>query len=82
MSKGETFGEISFLQGGKATASVIAQKKRTEIQFIEDNYLYAVFARYPQVAGRFFQYVATILESRLRLREDAVFDSESGHSAE
>jgi serine/threonine protein kinase/CRP-like cAMP-binding protein len=69
MKTGEVFGEISFLEGGKTTASVIADEDGTEIYIIDGGLLKVLFIRQPGLAGRFFNYLATMLSARLKERE-------------
>jgi len=69
MDNGELFGEISFLEGVKATATVVADEEGTDIYIIEGAALTVLFARQPALAGRFYQYLAQLLSTRLRERE-------------
>eukprot|EP01104_Vermistella_antarctica_P014160 TRINITY_DN4411_c0_g1_i1.p1 TRINITY_DN4411_c0_g1~~TRINITY_DN4411_c0_g1_i1.p1 ORF type:complete len:1113 (+),score=294.82 TRINITY_DN4411_c0_g1_i1:230-3568(+) len=68
MGADETFGEISFLLGGGATASVIASSDDVEIFMIEAEFLKRLFNSDPGLAGRFFTYLSVLLERRLRPR--------------
>lgn len=64
MSEGDMFGEISFLQGGAASASVIAQTK-VELSSV-DAYSIKVLAELkPGLAGRFYKYIASIIRTRI-----------------
>lgn len=69
MSSGEVFGEISFLEGARTTASVIAETDDTEVLIIEGGVLKVLFVRQPALAGRFFCYLAGMLSARLKARE-------------
>lgn len=75
LSEGSTtdnmFGEISFLEGGKASASVVCNKDDTSIAIIEDYWLDVVFSYYPEIAGKFYHYLANVLSKRLKQRETA-----------
>lgn len=75
LSEGSTtdnmFGEISFLEGGKASASVVCNKDDTSIAIIEDYWLDVVFSYYPEIAGKFYHYLANVLSKRLKQRESA-----------
>jgi len=66
---GEIFGEIAFLEGGGATASVVADEDDTVIHVIEGYYLDILFDYFPPLSGRFYHYLATVLSTRLKLRE-------------
>jgi len=65
----EIFGEITFLQGGRATASVIANSEKVELYMVEGYALKVLFELKPGLAGRFFKYLASIAEKRLWERE-------------
>jgi len=68
----QTFGEISFLQGEGATASVIANEEIVEIYVIEGYIISNLFDAYPGFGGRFFKYLAYTVNNRLRVREGEV----------
>lgn len=65
------FGEISFLEGGKASASVVCDKDETQIAIIEGYWLDVLFQYYPELSGRFYHYLANVLSKRLKQREAA-----------
>jgi len=69
-SKDDIFGEISFLEGGKATASVISDSDDTTILIIEGYYLNILFEYNPDLPGRFYHYVAIMLSMRLNKRQE------------
>eukprot|EP01114_Cavostelium_apophysatum_P004912 TRINITY_DN1537_c0_g1_i1.p1 TRINITY_DN1537_c0_g1~~TRINITY_DN1537_c0_g1_i1.p1 ORF type:complete len:999 (+),score=317.95 TRINITY_DN1537_c0_g1_i1:43-2997(+) len=69
MEAGEIFGEISFLEGVKTTASVVANEDNTEVYIIEGAALSVLFSRQPALSGRFYRYLAQILSARLKERE-------------
>jgi len=74
---GEIIGEISLLEGGGASASVIAH---TEVElYVIEGFVLAILSEWkPDVAMRFFKYIAAMLEKRLHTREKALFeDNES-----
>jgi len=60
MTTGSLFGEMSFLEGGPATASVIADDDAVEMYIIEGYFINIVFVKYPELAGRFFCYIASV----------------------
>jgi len=62
------FGEISFIEGDRASASVIAAED-TSIQVIEAYFLCVLFAHYPDIAGRFYHYLSSVLSKRVIERE-------------
>lgn len=65
------FGEISFLEGGKASASVVCDKDDTKVAIIEGYWLDVLFQYYPELSGRFYHYLANVLSKRLKQRENA-----------
>jgi len=70
MEQGQTFGEISFLLSGGATASVIADSTTVDIYILEGYFLNILFTIRPELAGRFYKYLAITLQKRLREREN------------
>eukprot|EP01125_Pyxidicula_operculata_P010372 TRINITY_DN3419_c1_g2_i3.p1 TRINITY_DN3419_c1_g2~~TRINITY_DN3419_c1_g2_i3.p1 ORF type:complete len:825 (+),score=329.87 TRINITY_DN3419_c1_g2_i3:3779-6253(+) len=66
-----TFGEISFLEMGNATASVIADVD-TSIYIIEAYFLNILFQHQPELPGRFFNYLASVLAKRVTAREEGL----------
>lgn len=66
MPNGSTFGEMSFLLGGGASASVIADSEEVTVFIIEADYFKRLFNERPELAGRWFKYLATVLEGRFR----------------
>jgi len=71
MDEGALFGEMTFLEKGNATASVIAQGD-VQIYIIEGYFINILFVDYPDLAGRFYSYLATVLAQRLSDREMAI----------
>uniref|UniRef100_A0A6B2L0J8 Cyclic nucleotide-binding domain-containing protein n=1 Tax=Arcella intermedia TaxID=1963864 RepID=A0A6B2L0J8_9EUKA len=65
----QTLGEISLLLNTKATASVIADSDQVEVLVLEKNFMNIMFVRYPDMAGRFYHYLASILARRLGFHE-------------
>lgn len=72
ISTSQTFGEISFLQGEGATASVIANEENVEIYVIEGYIISNLFDGNPGFGGRFFKYLAFTVNNRLRVREGEI----------
>lgn len=66
------FGEISFLEGGRASASVVCDKDDTQIAIIEGYFLEILFEYYPDLPGRFYHYLAAVLSKRLKQRESGM----------
>lgn len=72
MANNEPFGEISFLMGGNATASVVADEDIVEVYVFEGYFINILYAKDPALAGRFFYYLSTLLSSRFEQREKGV----------
>jgi len=70
METGQTFGEISFLLSGGASASVIADGENVEVFLLEGYFLNILFGMKPELAGRFYKYLAKTLQRRVRSREE------------
>lgn len=64
LKPGEVFGEISFLMGGSATASVIAEEE-TMIYVLDTVFLSILFHSDPLLAARLYFYVSEQLGQRL-----------------
>lgn len=80
LEKGQMFGELSFLLGGKSTASVFAHETEVEVQIIEDAYLNILFVRQPALAGRFYHHLASVLANRVKENEKRTISQEEGAS--
>eukprot|EP01104_Vermistella_antarctica_P005896 TRINITY_DN16642_c0_g2_i1.p1 TRINITY_DN16642_c0_g2~~TRINITY_DN16642_c0_g2_i1.p1 ORF type:complete len:800 (+),score=282.95 TRINITY_DN16642_c0_g2_i1:290-2401(+) len=65
----EIFGDISFLQKGSATASVLADGA-TDIYVIDGEYISKLCSQNPGLGGRFFKHLATVISQRLCRREE------------
>jgi CRP/FNR family cyclic AMP-dependent transcriptional regulator len=63
----EICGEIAFLEGGKATAAVVASEEEVEVDEVDAKELRALFEAFPGLASRFYLSLATILAHRLRV---------------
>jgi CRP-like cAMP-binding protein len=68
MEQGELFGEISFLRGVGASATVIADSETVDLTIIEGYFVKTLFGIDPSFAGRFYKYLAALLAHRIRLR--------------
>jgi CRP-like cAMP-binding protein len=72
MEPGSLFGEMSFLEGGGATVSVVADDDKVTLYVIEGYFINLLFVRYPDLAGRFYHYLSSVLANRLNKREVAL----------
>jgi len=65
LSPGDVFGEMAFVEGSVASASVVAEVE-TEVDAIELDDIKEVFGLYPHLAARFHKSIALMLSQRLR----------------
>eukprot|EP01125_Pyxidicula_operculata_P011412 TRINITY_DN3738_c2_g1_i3.p1 TRINITY_DN3738_c2_g1~~TRINITY_DN3738_c2_g1_i3.p1 ORF type:complete len:1577 (+),score=500.93 TRINITY_DN3738_c2_g1_i3:781-5511(+) len=66
----QTFGELSVLGGGgRASATVIAESEEVQVMILDTNLANAMFVRFPDMAGRFYHYLASVLARRLSFHE-------------
>lgn len=63
----ETIGELSFLFGGRAITSIVADSDEVEIIAFKGSHLKNVFHRNQSAGARFFKSMADILAQRLRV---------------
>ena len=73
---GDIFGEISFIDAGAATATVVADEQDVKLYIIEGSVLSDLFEWQPHLSTRFYKYIATILQKRLRNRETLLTEPE------
>lgn len=66
LEKDDVCGDMAFIEKGKATASVIAEKEEVEADEIRAEDLRTLFETFPGLASRFYQSLAVILARRLR----------------
>jgi len=62
------FGEVTFLQEETASASVIAEEN-VSCYVVESHLMNIIFVNHPNLAGRFYSYIASVLAGRVRERE-------------
>ncbi|MFY9661910.1 MAG: cyclic nucleotide-binding domain-containing protein [Terriglobales bacterium] len=65
LGPGEVCGEMSFLENGRASVSVVANEE-VEAYFIARATLQGLFRLFPHLASRFYRSLATNLSRRLR----------------
>lgn len=65
LEAGEIFGEMSFLDGQRASASVIAIEDSL-VDVMEKSDVYSLLASVPGFSSRFYQSLAVMLSERLR----------------
>eukprot|EP00002_Diphylleia_rotans_P026207 TRINITY_DN5213_c0_g1_i8.p1 TRINITY_DN5213_c0_g1~~TRINITY_DN5213_c0_g1_i8.p1 ORF type:complete len:655 (-),score=142.31 TRINITY_DN5213_c0_g1_i8:1183-3147(-) len=75
MDVGQFFGEISFLEGGSASATVLADESPTAVYIIDGPFIEGLLKVEPGLPGRFYNYLAIQLADRLRNRK--VWDANS-----
>jgi len=73
MKENEIFGELSFLEETETSVSVIA-KEKTSVFVIDGVSIRVLSELKPGLGGRFYKYLATIIESRLINRIESYKD--------
>lgn len=66
LGPGEIVGEMSFVEGGAASASVVADGEPVEVFQVAEAQLEPLLESSPALYGRFYKSLAEILSSRLR----------------
>ncbi|SRR6266498_2957742 len=66
LGEGDVCGDMAFIEGGQATASVIAKDESIEADEILAKDLRDLFDNFPGLASRFYQSLTLILAQRLR----------------
>lgn len=66
LREGDVCGDMAFIEGGAATASVIARDGDVETDEIRTKDLRDLFGTFPGLASRFYQSLAAVLACRLR----------------
>lgn len=79
---GEVLGEISFLEGVKTTASIIADEDDTLVYVLEARNLKVTFMRAPALAGRFYEYLASTLSRRLNATQNRYYAIDTSKTKE
>lgn len=76
VEEGALLGEMSFLEDTAATASVISDEDSVDVYVLEGCFINILFVKFPDLAGRFYCYLASVIATRLKEREDAEVDEE------
>jgi hypothetical protein len=66
LQAGAIVGEISYLQNGPVTASVVADDDEVLVYVIDGRYLDLLYVVQPALASRFFFYLASIVQERIK----------------
>jgi len=70
MGTHDFFGEISFLLGEGASGSVVAAEGGAEVVALGGDFMTILLSAKPQLASKFFKYLAVLLQRRLRSFQD------------
>ncbi|KYQ94307.1 RasGEF domain-containing protein [Tieghemostelium lacteum] len=73
MKQDDTFGEITYLLSGEATAHVVADSDQVEVYAIEGQFVNILFDLNPYLASKWFKYLATALNKTLIERESQLY---------
>lgn len=68
----QTFGDTGLLLGA-TTPQTMTTITDTEVNIIEATELKSLFLEFPLIGGRFFKYISSILEGKLRSEERRVY---------
>jgi len=82
MLEGATFGEISFLDGGCASAGVVASKDGAEVMYLDGSFIRVLINSQEDIGGKFYKFLATVVARRLSKREGESFNSMDHESNE
>lgn len=77
LEEGDVFGEMSFLESGAASATVIAEGELS-VELIETSELHKVFESFPHLGARFFRSIAVTLSRRLRETSRQLAEAKAG----
>ena len=66
LGPGEIFGEMSFVEGMEASASVVADEEPVAVYRIEGDYINSLLKTNPSLFGRFYKSLVEIVSHRLR----------------
>ncbi|HVP43975.1 MAG TPA: cyclic nucleotide-binding domain-containing protein [Terriglobales bacterium] len=77
LGAGDICGEMSFIEKGSASASVVADEELRALA-LDSTTLQAVFESFPHVGSRFFRSVALVLSRRLRATSAELAKSRAG----
>lgn len=77
LEEGDVFGEMSFLEAGSASATVLAEGE-LEVELIESAELHKVFESFPHLGARFFRSIAVTLSRRLRETSRQLAEAKKG----
>jgi CRP-like cAMP-binding protein len=68
-SSGEIIGEISFIEGGAASASVVSDSDDCVVYVMTRDFVEKALVNNPGLTGRFYKFLATLLADRLRTKK-------------
>eukprot|EP01097_Dermamoeba_algensis_P008750 TRINITY_DN593_c0_g1_i4.p1 TRINITY_DN593_c0_g1~~TRINITY_DN593_c0_g1_i4.p1 ORF type:complete len:135 (-),score=21.74 TRINITY_DN593_c0_g1_i4:137-541(-) len=66
LNQDDFFGELSFLLEEPATASVYCESDQVQVLAIDETCLKILFIRQPNLAGKFYRFLAMVLSQRLK----------------
>jgi CRP-like cAMP-binding protein len=74
LKAGEIFGEISFLLGGGASASIVCSSETATVIFVERTRLQRLFDANQMLAAKWYKFLALSMQKRLREREQDLLE--------
>jgi len=74
LEQGALFGDMSFLdpENSLATATIIAEGPDVQISTLDAFFINLLFVYQPELAGRFYSYLCTVLATRIQERRQAL----------
>lgn len=72
LDTGSIFGEVMYLYGGSATATIVADNDGTEVYILDRVSLERHLFHAPELAGPFYKAIASSLDDRLQARNERV----------
>jgi CRP-like cAMP-binding protein len=66
---GEIIGEISFIEGGVASASVVADSDDCVVYIMTRDFIEKALVNNPGLTGRYYKFLATLLADRVRTKK-------------
>ena len=77
LGEGDVIGEMSFLESGSSSATVLADNDLS-VELLESTELLKIFEAFPHLGARFYRSVAVTLSRRLRETSRVLAETKAG----
>ena len=77
LGEGDVIGEMSFLEAGNSSATVLAADELS-VELIESQELLKIFEGFPHLGSRFYRSIAVTLSRRLRETSRVLAETKAG----